>query len=85
MWSKKSDDGKSWKVIATDSDWETKYIWMRHWSVELAESYANIVWEIPTWTAPGTYRINHFCEGKTLFSGAITSYQGTTREFKVTA
>merc|ERR1711918_325424 len=52
-------NGTSWDVVATDSDWETRFIWARHSKLS-AESYATIEWHVPVGAREGTYRIQHF-------------------------
>jgi len=72
----------TWKVIATDGNWETKFAWEHITNIELGESYATITWEITAGVAPGTYRIRHFGSKKSIF-GQITDFVGTSSEFKV--
>jgi len=72
-----------WKVIATDSHWETKFYWRRHENIELEESYATIEWNIPSTTELGTYRIRHFGTKKSIL-GTETEFVGTSSEFTVT-
>jgi len=72
-------DNGVWTVIATDGDWETKFMWQRHY---LAESLITITWEIPENTTPGTYRIRTFGSSKDIL-GNLTPYQGTSSVFIV--
>uniref|UniRef100_A0A2P2I6J2 Neutral ceramidase n=1 Tax=Hirondellea gigas TaxID=1518452 RepID=A0A2P2I6J2_9CRUS len=74
------DDG-TWKLIATDSNWNTKFAWERM-STILGTSVATVSWTIPDDTPEGTYRITHSGHFKTLIRG-ISSYSGVTEEFKV--
>jgi len=77
----------SWKVIATDGNWETKYKWNRPCTIIpeplCAESHATIEWDT-TGAEPGTYRIQHFGNSKSLL-GEYTPFSGTTADFVVAA
>ncbi|KAG1714295.1 Neutral ceramidase [Nymphon striatum] len=72
---------QKWNVVATDSNWSTKFKWLRT-STILGESTVTIDWHIPAKATAGTYRIRHFGHYKSLFSG-IHSYSGVSRKFKV--
>eukprot|EP01125_Pyxidicula_operculata_P011238 TRINITY_DN3677_c0_g1_i1.p1 TRINITY_DN3677_c0_g1~~TRINITY_DN3677_c0_g1_i1.p1 ORF type:complete len:543 (+),score=145.29 TRINITY_DN3677_c0_g1_i1:540-2168(+) len=50
------DNSGSWKVVANDGFWETKFKWQRLYSIELGESSATIEWQIPADASSGTYR-----------------------------
>ncbi|XP_060526421.1 neutral ceramidase [Cylas formicarius] len=73
----------SWKVIANDASWETRFIWTRTGSVT-GTSTAEIRWEIRDHVQPGVYRIGHFGNYKSLWGG-IGSYNGTSNSFVVEA
>lgn len=70
-------ENNEWKVIATDNDWETKYIWSRK---GVSRSIATIIWQIPEDIQAGTYRIRHFGDAKYL-SGEIKSFVGESKKF----
>ena len=75
-------EGKeSWKIIATDSSLDTKFIWKRTNQV-LGHSVSRIEWSIPEDATPGLYRIRHFGASKSLFQH-ISNYSGTTKTFQV--
>uniref|UniRef100_A0A6P7EZ82 Neutral ceramidase n=1 Tax=Diabrotica virgifera virgifera TaxID=50390 RepID=A0A6P7EZ82_DIAVI len=76
-----NQDKPTWKTIATDASWETKFIWSRPDPLT-PTSQAEIRWEIPDDTQPGSYQIQHFGNYKTLFSG-IYAYSGVSRIFSV--
>lgn len=76
-----SEEDDSWVVIATDADWETKYIWHRD-SKFLGTSHVVIEWEIPVGTPQGTYRIHHYGNYKYMLGG-IYAYNGFTDGFQV--
>ncbi|CAH1154861.1 unnamed protein product [Phaedon cochleariae] len=76
----KYENGK-WKVIATDSNWETKFIWRRTDFVK-GSSEAEIRWHVTGNVEPGTYRISHFGFYKYILGG-VFPYDGTTRNFTV--
>ncbi|XP_065225637.1 neutral ceramidase [Planococcus citri] len=71
-----------WTVIATDADWETKFIW-RRLSFFAGTSEVEIKWTIEPHVKPGYYRIRHFGTFKYI-SGSKEEYNGTTQVFKVT-
>ncbi|XP_068227138.1 putative neutral ceramidase C isoform X1 [Palaemon carinicauda] len=73
----------SWLTIATDANWETRFIWERVSSL-LGTSVATVKWDIPTDTPEGTYRITHEGHYKTFFRG-VDHYEGVTKPFKVVA
>lgn len=50
----------------------------------LGESQATITWDIPADQQIGTYRIQYFGNWKEI-SGSVTSFQGKTKQFKVTS
>jgi neutral ceramidase len=71
-----------WTVIATDRDWETKYMWER---VDLVwgTSRVTVQWTIPAGIPSGTYRIRHYGEYLNGWNGRIYSYTGTSKTFTV--
>ena len=75
-------DNGDWSVIATDSEWETKFKWVRTNYIE-GKSNAVISWDIPADTKPGKYRIKHFGFSKHLIGG-VTPFTGTSDQFSVT-
>ncbi|XP_026733210.1 neutral ceramidase [Trichoplusia ni] len=76
-----SEQDDAWTVVATDADWETKFIWIRDSKV-MGTSRAEIEWEIPVGTPPGVYRIHHFGNYKYVLGG-IYPYHGFTDSFEV--
>ena len=76
-----SGDTGNWEVVATDSEWETKYKWERTNSLE-GKSNAVIEWDIPATSKPGKYRIKHYGYRKHLI-GEIVPFSGVTKEFEV--
>ena len=73
--------GSSWKVIARDTDWETKFEWKRT-NVLFGFSEVTVSWDIPKDASVGTYRLMHQGYWKKLF-GKTYFYKGYTRSFKV--
>ncbi|GAA0794250.1 neutral/alkaline ceramidase [Spirilliplanes yamanashiensis] len=69
----------AWRTVATDDDWSTKYRWARN---GLAASTATIEWAVPADAAPGTYRIVHHGDAKSLL-GRVAPLTGTSRTFTV--
>ncbi|EDS34360.1 ceramidase [Culex quinquefasciatus] len=49
----------SWKVVATDANWETRFRWIRK-STLFAYSDIEFDWQTDEQTEQGTYRIQHF-------------------------
>ncbi|XP_033216414.1 neutral ceramidase isoform X2 [Belonocnema kinseyi] len=72
---------ENWIPVATDADWETKFIWSRTSSI-LGSSKVTIIWTIPEVVEPGEYRIRHNGNYRYIFGG-IYSYQGVTNHFQV--
>lgn len=76
-----SEPEEDWKVIATDTNFETRFIWKRI-NYLTGTSTATVVWKIPPETPSGFYRIRHFGAHKTLMQNVIP-YYGTSKVFKV--
>jgi len=70
-----------WKVIATDSSLETKFLWRRTNSI-FGESTATVIWDIPANTTQGIYRIRHFGAAKSILQ-SIRPYVGVSVQFEV--
>ncbi|KAJ8978006.1 hypothetical protein NQ317_004551 [Molorchus minor] len=70
-------EGDDWKVIATDADWETKFIWTRT-VIFKGQSEVEIQWKIKDGVEPGNYSIRHFGNYKYLLGG-IYPYEGRTK------
>lgn len=66
--------------VAHDWDPETVYHWQRS---GIANSKVTITWAIPEGTPPGQYRIRHFGNWKSGWTGAISPYEGRSRVFTV--
>ena len=50
----------------------------------LGESQVTVTWDIPMTQQIGTYRIQYFGNWKAI-SGSITTFRGTSKQFKVTS
>ncbi|XP_067670891.1 neutral ceramidase B-like [Haliotis asinina] len=72
-----------WDVVFTDSSRHTRFYW-HHTNYILGESAAEISWDIPANQEPGTYRIKHFGDHKSIL-GTITAFSGTSSSFQVKA
>ncbi|XP_059055431.1 neutral ceramidase [Achroia grisella] len=72
----------AWTTVATDAEWETRFIWHRSSKI-LGTSYAAIEWDIPPGTHPGTYRLHHYGSYKYILGG-IYPYHGFSESFEVT-
>ncbi|MFF8556264.1 neutral/alkaline ceramidase [Streptomyces sp. NPDC015501] len=71
----------TWKRVLDDGDWETTYRWTRLNGLT-GTSKATIIWKIAPDTAPGTYRIVHHGDAKSLL-GRVTPFTGATGAFTV--
>nr|XP_032515548.1 neutral ceramidase isoform X1 [Danaus plexippus plexippus] len=71
----------AWEVVATDADWETKYIWKRNSKI-LGTSEAVVEWEVAEGTPAGTYRLHHYGNYKYILGG-VYPYHGFTDAFQV--
>lgn len=72
---------KTWSIVATDADWETKFIWERT-NTLFGESRAVIQWDIPDDCQLGIYRIRHYGSHKNILQ-TIGHYSGQSAPFKV--
>ncbi|XP_046412285.1 neutral ceramidase [Neodiprion fabricii] len=77
------EDDESWKTVATDANWETKFIWKRT-SIFLGSSEVTISWTIPDDVEPGEYRIRHNGNYRYILGG-IYPYKGVSNHFEVVA
>ncbi|KAG7204444.1 hypothetical protein KM043_004880 [Ampulex compressa] len=74
-------DNQQWIAVATDADWETKFVWTRT-SVILGSSQVTVTWHVPENAKPGKYRIRH--EGYYRYIlGGVYPYIGITKTFQV--
>jgi neutral ceramidase len=73
-------NGATWQTVANDWDFETTFTWKRE---GVSWSRSTVEWRIPATAMPGTYRIRHFGGWKSGWTGAISPYVGTTRNFTV--
>jgi len=73
-----------WSVVATDANWETKFIWQRT-NILFGESRAIIEWQIPIGNdcRTGVYRIRHHGAHKSLLQQTVSLYAGKSSAFKV--
>lgn len=75
------DKKGNWVVVATDANWETKFIWTRV-SMVLGRSEIEFIWDIPANTPKGQYRIRHKGVYRYIFGG-VYPYQGSSNSFLV--
>jgi neutral ceramidase len=75
-------EGSEWLTVAHDWDPETTYHWER---ILLVLSKITVEWTIPEDTEPGEYRIHHSGHWKPGIDEPVNSYEGTSREFTVSA
>lgn len=74
----------TWQPVATDSSWDTKFIWERT-NTLFGESRALIEWNLPHDCVTGVYRIRHYGAHKSLIAQQVSQYAGTSSPFKVLA
>jgi neutral ceramidase len=70
----------SWQSIRYDRDWDTEYHWQRNGA---AYSLVTIVWRIPKTISPGQYRIVHYGDWKSGWTGNIYPYTGYSSIFMI--
>lgn len=75
------EENETWTSVATDADWETKFIWERT-SVILGSSQVIVKWEVPENVLPGEYRIRHNGYYRYILGG-VYPYQGVSNHFEV--
>ncbi|WP_444907707.1 neutral/alkaline non-lysosomal ceramidase N-terminal domain-containing protein [Microbulbifer sp. SSSA008] len=74
----------SWETYLTDDDLDTRFIWTRDTAIDcMACSFAEGQWIIGEDTPSGTYRIKHFGNWKSGWTGKISSYSGKSSSFTV--
>lgn len=71
----------TWRTVATDASWETKFIWERT-NTMFGESRATCQWEIPAQCEHGFYRIRHYGAHKSLLQ-TISQYSGKSSPFQL--
>lgn len=73
-------DGSTWRKVADDGDWSTRFRWQRD---GIAASRIIITWDIPA-DAAGSYRIRYHGDARHLLGG-LTRFTGTSATFTVRA
>lgn len=74
------DQVTGYTTVANDWDPQTVYHWERS---GIANSKVTISWTIPLSAAPGKYRIRHFGNWKSGWTGEISPYEGASGVFTV--
>jgi len=77
----KQEANNTWRIVAKDSHWSTKYTWDRV-SLILGTSEVTVTWETTPETPPGIYRISHSGYHKPLTT-PMKPYTGYTQSFKL--
>lgn len=75
-------EASAWKVIASDSNWETKFHW-RSTNLVASTSEVTIEWTIPSECVPGTYRICYHGDWKSGWTHKIKDFTGCSSNFTV--
>ena len=74
----------TWAAQVWDSMPEGRFTWRRDTAIDCrACSFADVTWNVPLTTPPGTYRITHNGAWKDGKTGGVAGYQGATRTFQV--
>jgi neutral ceramidase len=76
------DEYGHWQTLYVDGDWCTKLIWKGGY---LAETFADIHWDILDTTNQGLYRICHFGARKTLLGLVVAGLLRSSSWFALTA
>ncbi|XP_053612320.1 neutral ceramidase-like [Plodia interpunctella] len=71
----------TWEVVATDADWETKFIWERR-STILGTSSVTIEWTVPEHALVTIYRFTYYGTARGLL-GSMNDFNGTSDTFSV--
>ncbi|KAG2232391.1 hypothetical protein INT48_007295 [Thamnidium elegans] len=71
-----------WKVIRTDNDYDTRFIW-KYKRLILGMSEATVEWHIASDVEPGTYRLGYTGNSIAPFSKKLTPHQGYSSEFVI--
>jgi len=87
---KRNSNGKTYKTVAVDGDWETKFHWQAGANDPLdlsllPFSVATVEWNIPADVAAGVYRLCNFGNHKVPVQGIVLPYSGCSSTFTVTA
>ncbi len=69
-----------WVSIRNDNDWDTEFHWQRRGA---AYSWITIIWRIPSSMPAGLYRVVHYGDWKSGWSGHIFPYTGFSSAFNV--
>jgi len=87
---KQQSNGKTYKTVATDGDWETKFYWQGGINDPLAFqvvpfSTATVTWEVPATASEGIYRICHQGDHKIAKVDKTLPFSGCSSTFQVMA
>lgn len=73
----------TWKIVATDANWETKFLWQTKLSLFFGTGEVEVQWKVTDNYPEGTYRIRHFGTSKNFFHGGLSHYVGKSKSFDV--
>jgi len=76
-------DGDSWKTVASDGNWETKFHWKSMNAPIASISEVTIEWTVPASAAPGIYRTCYLGDRKEALTEKIISFVGCSSNFTV--
>lgn len=72
-----------WKIVASDSNWETKFHWKSTNKPIKSYSEVTIEWKIPAAAKLGTYRICYIGDWKSGWTHKITEFKKCSSNFTV--
>ncbi|XP_045768235.1 neutral ceramidase-like [Maniola jurtina] len=72
----------TWRTVATDADWDTKFHWERELDSNTA-SRVTIEWNVPNDVIAVPYRIVYHGASRSILEGGLTQFQGVSRNFTI--
>jgi len=76
-------DGSDWNVVATDSNWETKFRWKSTNKPIASTSKVTLEWTVPSAATAGIYKLCYLGDWKSGWDGKITEFKGCSSTFSV--
>lgn len=78
----KKEDDDQWKVVRTDNDYDTRFIWKyKHQLLGISE--ATVEWHVSNNVEPGIYRLGYMGNSRATFSKKIVPHSGYSSEFEI--
>jgi len=76
-------DGSDWTVVATDSNWETKFHWKSTNKPVASTSKVTLEWTVPSAAKAGIYKLCYLGDWKSGWDGKITEFKGCSSTLSV--